>query len=134
MMERGSAVPIFPWPSSGMLPSNLRSDCDLASVTTMGFRGEALPEHRVRLPCAGDDRDEEQTTVGSQLILVAGAAGSIVNAPAVPGTRIEVSNLFFNQPARRKFLKSSRDGVVSYQSCRSTRGPRLAIGTFLPDP
>ena len=86
--------------------SKLRSDRDLASVTTMGFRGEALPSiasvSHVLVTTA-----TRQDTVGSQLTLVAGAASSIVDAPAVPGTRIEVSNLFFNQPARKKFLKST---------------------------
>ena len=85
--------------------SKLRSDRDLASVTTMGFRGEALPSiasvSHVLVTTA-----TRQDTVGSQLTLVAGAGGSIVDAPAVPGTRIDVSNLFFNQPARKKFLKS----------------------------
>ncbi|THJ21476.1 MAG: DNA mismatch repair endonuclease MutL [Nitrospira sp. CG24E] len=86
--------------------SKLRSDRDLASVTTMGFRGEALPSiasvSHVSVTTA-----TRQDTVGSQLALIAGAGGSIVDAPAVPGTRIDVSNLFFNQPARRKFLKSA---------------------------
>ena len=86
--------------------SKLRSDRDLASVTTMGFRGEALPSiasvSHVLVTTA-----TRQDTVGSQLALVAGAGGSIVDAPAVPGTRIDVSNLFFNQPARKKFLKSA---------------------------
>jgi len=86
--------------------SKLRSDRDLASVTTMGFRGEALPSiasvSHVLVTTA-----TRQDTVGSQLALVAGAGGSIVDAPAVPGTRIDVSNLFFNQPARKKFLKST---------------------------
>ncbi len=86
--------------------SKLRSDRDLASVTTMGFRGEALPSiasvSHVLVTTA-----TRQDTVGSQLTLVAGAGGSLVDAPAVPGTRIDVSNLFFNQPARKKFLKST---------------------------
>jgi DNA mismatch repair protein MutL len=86
--------------------SKLRSDRDLVSVTTMGFRGEALPSiasvSHVLVTTA-----TRQDTVGSQLTLVAGAGGSIVDAPAVPGTRIDVSNLFFNQPARKKFLKST---------------------------
>ena len=86
--------------------SKLRSDRDLASVTTMGFRGEALPSiasvSHVLVTTA-----TRQDTVGSQLTLVAGAGSAIVDAPPVPGTRIDVSNLFFNQPARKKFLKST---------------------------
>ena len=86
--------------------SKLRSDRDLASVTTMGFRGEALPSiasvSHVLVTTA-----TRQDSMGSQLTLVAGAGGSIVDAPVVHGTRIEVSNLFFNQPARKKFLKST---------------------------
>jgi len=86
--------------------SKLRSDRDLDSVTTMGFRGEALPSiasvSHVLVTTA-----TRQDTVGSQFTLVAGAGGAIVDAPPVPGTRIEVSNLFFNQPARKKFLKST---------------------------
>jgi DNA mismatch repair protein MutL len=86
--------------------SKLRSDRDLASVTTMGFRGEALPSiasvSHVLVATAA-----RQDAVGSQLTLVAGTGGPIEDAPPVPGTRIEVSNLFFNQPARKKFLKST---------------------------
>ena len=86
--------------------SKLRSDLDLASVTTMGFRGEALPSiasvSHVSMTTA-----TRQDRVGAQLTLVAGAGSAIVDAPAVPGTRIDVSNLFFNQPARKKFLKTT---------------------------
>ena len=86
--------------------SKLRSDRDLASVTTMGFRGEALPSiasvSHVLVTTA-----TRQDTVGAQLTLVEGAGSAIVDAPVVHGTRIEVSNLFFNQPARKKFLKST---------------------------
>lgn len=87
--------------------SKLRSDRDLVSVTTMGFRGEALPSIASVSHMLVTTATRQDTTVGSQLTLVAGAGGSIVNAPAVPGTRIDVSNLFFNQPARKKFLKSA---------------------------
>jgi len=87
--------------------SKLRSDRDLASVTTMGFRGEALPSIASVSHVLVTTATKQDTTVGSQVTLVAGGVGSIVDAPAVPGTRIEVSNLFFNQPARRKFLKSA---------------------------
>ncbi|MEK7237066.1 MAG: DNA mismatch repair endonuclease MutL, partial [Nitrospirota bacterium] len=86
--------------------SKLRSDRDLASVMTMGFRGEALPSiasvSHVLVTTA-----TRQDMVGAQITLVAGAGGFITDAPAVPGTRIEVSNLFFNQPARKKFLKTT---------------------------
>jgi len=86
--------------------SKLRSDQDLTSVRTMGFRGEALPSiasvSHVLVTTA-----TRQDTVGSQFTLVAGAGSSIVDAPPLPGTRIDVSNLFFNQPARKKFLKST---------------------------
>ncbi len=86
--------------------SKLRSDQDLTSVRTMGFRGEALPSiasvSHVLVTTA-----TRQDTVGSQFTLVAGVGSSIVDAPPVPGTRIDVSNLFFNQPARKKFLKST---------------------------
>lgn len=87
--------------------SKLRSDRDLASVTTMGFRGEALPSIASVSHVLVTTATRQDTTMGSQLTLVAGAGGSIVDAPVVHGTRIDVSNLFFNQPARKKFLKST---------------------------
>ncbi len=86
--------------------SKLRSDQDLTSITTMGFRGEALPSiasvSHVLVTTA-----TRQDQVGAQLALVGGAGGAIADAAAVPGTKIEVSNLFFNQPARKKFLKTT---------------------------
>jgi DNA mismatch repair protein MutL len=85
--------------------SKLRSDRDLVSITTMGFRGEALPSiasvSTVMVTTA-----TRQDTIGAQLTLRGGAAQSVVDAPAVPGTRIEVTDLFHHQPARKKFLKS----------------------------
>lgn len=85
--------------------SKLRSDRDLPSVTTMGFRGEALPSI-ASVSTVLVTTTMRQETVGSQLTLVGGVGRPVVDAPPVPGTRIEVSDLFYNQPARKKFLKS----------------------------
>ena len=85
--------------------SKLRSDDDLSSITTMGFRGEALPSiaavSRVLVATA-----TRQDAVGAQLSLIGGMSQGITDAPPVAGTRIEVADLFYNQPARKKFLKS----------------------------
>ena len=85
--------------------SKLSSDGDLPSITTMGFRGEALPSI-ASVSTVVVTTVTRQETVGSTLTLVGGVGRSVVDAPPVPGTRIEVSDLFFNQPPRKKFLKS----------------------------
>ena len=85
--------------------SKLRSDHDLTSITTMGFRGEALPSiaavSRVQVATA-----TRADAVGAQVSLAGGVPQAIADAPPVAGTRIEVAELFYNQPARKKFLKS----------------------------
>ena len=86
--------------------SKLRSDRDLVSITTMGFRGEALPSI-ASVSSVTVTTATRQDTVGAQLTLLGGVAQSVIDAPVVPGTRIDVTDLFRNQPARRKFLKST---------------------------
>lgn len=85
--------------------SKLRSDADLTSITTMGFRGEALPSiaavSHVQMVTA-----TRTDAVGAQVSLAGGVPQGIADAPPVAGTRIEVADLFYNQPARKKFLKS----------------------------
>lgn len=85
--------------------SKLKSDQDLWSLRTMGFRGEALPSiasvAQVRVATAL--RNEE---VGTEFQVKGGTVGRLLDAPPVRGTRIEVTELFHNQPARKKFLKS----------------------------
>jgi DNA mismatch repair protein MutL len=85
--------------------SKLRSDRDLWSIRTMGFRGEALPS----IAAVSDVRVATATRmarVGTEFQVKAGRIGRILDAPPVAGTRIEVTDLFHNQPARKKFLKS----------------------------
>ena len=86
--------------------SKLQSDDQLGAVRTMGFRGEALPSiaavSKVRLTTVA-----RHDQVGTQLWLTGGTLTRVEDAAAIPGTTIEVSELFFNTPARRKFLKST---------------------------
>ncbi|MGC3974643.1 MAG: DNA mismatch repair endonuclease MutL [Nitrospira sp.] len=86
--------------------SKLRSDDQLGAVRTMGFRGEALPSiaavSKVRLTTVA-----RHDQVGTQLWLAGGSITRVEDAAAIPGTTIDVSELFFNTPARRKFLKST---------------------------
>jgi DNA mismatch repair protein MutL len=85
--------------------SKLRSDDDLATITTLGFRGEALPSiaavSHVKVATA-----RREDAVGAHVSLAGGVPQGITDAPPVAGTRIEVAELFYNQPARKKFLKS----------------------------
>jgi len=95
--------------------SKIRKADDLAAIATLGFRGEALPSiasvsHFVlRTRARGEQSGTE--------IRVNGGAVASVNEVGVPeGTRVEVNDLFYNLPARRKFLKA--DGAESAQVSR----------------
>ncbi len=84
--------------------SKIRQASDLAGVQTMGFRGEALPSiasvARMRLMSAAEP--------GTRICLEVegGAMGEITMEPGPQGTVVEVRDLFFNTPARLRFLKS----------------------------
>jgi DNA mismatch repair protein MutL len=87
--------------------SKLTSVDDLARVRTLGFRGEALPT------IAQVSRLTLATRVSGSLggIQIEVAGGAILSSGPVgrpPGTSITVADLFFNTPARRKFLRSER--------------------------
>ena len=85
--------------------SKIESDADLFRLRTLGFRGEALPSiaavSRTTLKSRVAGSDE-----GWELQLEGGAVRKSQGAGMPPGTDIEVRQLFFNVPARRKFLKS----------------------------
>ncbi len=84
--------------------SKIASLADLESVGTMGFRGEALAAIRsiaeVSLLTRVNAADE------SHGWLLDGGSGELSPTPRAPGTTVEVRELFFATPARRKFLKS----------------------------
>ena len=80
---------------------------DLFAIRTLGFRGEALPSigSVARLSITTRRREDAH---GHQIVVEAGAKGPVRPAPAAPGTRIEVADLFAFTPARLKFLKGDR--------------------------
>jgi DNA mismatch repair protein MutL len=85
--------------------SKLAHDEDLDAIATLGFRGEALPAICAVSRFIVASRSREM----SDGIRVTGAGGEIsqrLSVPAEPGTMVEVSDLFFNTPARLKFLKA----------------------------
>ena len=95
--------------------SKIRRAEDLAAIMTLGFRGEALPSiasvshFTLRTRTAGAE-------AGTEIRVDAGIMAPSAEAGMPAGTRIEVRDLFYNLPARRKFLKS--DGGESAQVSR----------------
>ena len=82
-------------------------DGDLFSISTLGFRGEALPSIGAVARLSIVTRTAEAET-GSSIVVEAGVKGPVRPAPAPKGTRVEVTDLFAATPARLKFLKSDR--------------------------
>jgi DNA mismatch repair protein MutL len=103
--------------------SKLQHDTDLCSIATLGFRGEALPSiasiSRVRLLTG--TRDE---SVGTVLIMDGSAVVKCEEAASPHGTHIEIGDLFFNTPARQKFLKTT--GTEFSHICQVVQQAALA--------
>jgi DNA mismatch repair protein MutL len=95
--------------------SKIRRAEDLAAILTLGFRGEALPSIASVSHFVLRTRARGQQS-GTEIRVNGGTLASIVEAGAPEGTLVEVNDLFYNLPARRKFLKS--DGAESSQVSR----------------
>ncbi|MDJ0927811.1 MAG: DNA mismatch repair endonuclease MutL [Gammaproteobacteria bacterium] len=87
--------------------SKIASLDDLNCIASLGFRGEALPSiasvARLRLVSRRADSDSGWAVEAEN-----GAVNTPVPAPQNPGTAVEVRDLFFNTPARRRFMKTER--------------------------
>ena len=85
--------------------SKIRTAADLAAIATLGFRGEALPSiasvSRFRLTTR-----EPDAVAGTEIIVAGGKIETVRDGGEAPGTQIEVRSIFYNLPARRKFLRS----------------------------
>jgi DNA mismatch repair protein MutL len=85
--------------------SKIRSVSDLEAIATLGFRGEALPSiasvSRFRLTTR-----EQDAVAGTEIIVNGGKIDIVRDGGEAPGTQVEVRSLFYNIPARRKFLRA----------------------------
>jgi DNA mismatch repair protein MutL len=85
--------------------SKLREDDDLFRIATLGFRGEALPSIGSIAKMAISSRPASSVS-GAKLAVDGGKKGEVQAAAAALGTTIEIRDIFYNTPARRKFLKA----------------------------
>ncbi|MBI4666934.1 MAG: DNA mismatch repair endonuclease MutL [Nitrospinae bacterium] len=94
--------------------SKIRDAADLQCVTTLGFRGEALPSiasvSRVTLSTARGG-----ASAGSEIVIEGGVLKEVRDSAPIKGTRIQVRDLFLNVPARRKFLRSEQTESTSVE-------------------
>jgi DNA mismatch repair protein MutL len=85
--------------------SKLRTASGLAAILTLGFRGEAVPSiasvSRFRLVTR-----EADSVSGTEILVDGGKVRDVRDAGCAPGTMIEAKALFFNMPARRKFMRA----------------------------
>jgi len=85
--------------------SKIRSVSDLEAISTLGFRGEALPSiasvSRFRLTTR-----EPDAVAGTEIVVNGGKIDIVRDGGEAPGTQVEVRSLFYNVPARRKFLRA----------------------------
>jgi DNA mismatch repair protein MutL len=89
---------------------------DLAVIATMGFRGEALPSIASvsRFTLITRERDGGSPE-GTQIVVNGGKIAEVKAAGSATGTNVEVRQLFFNLPARRKFLRTEETEAAHIQ-------------------
>src|SRR5687767_2171140 len=109
---------------------------DLAAIATMGFRGEALPSiasvSRFSLTTRERESDSPE---GTQVLIAGGKILEVKAAGCASGTTLEVRQLFFNLPARRKFLRTEETEsahIQHYLTLAALAYPEVAF-TFLKD-
>ena len=103
--------------------SKIRKADDLAAIMTLGFRGEALPSIASVSHFVLRTRARGMHS-GTEIRVNGGTIASVVEAASAEGTSVEVNDLFYNLPARRKFLKA--DAAEAAQVSRITTQLALA--------
>jgi DNA mismatch repair protein MutL len=118
VIDNGGGIPAadLPLAFASHATSKLVDDDDLFRIATKGFRGEALASiGSVSHSKITSRYAEAPADSAYEIHNRGGAIGDVQAAAGNVGTSVEVRNLFFNVPARRKFLKGHADGVRSHQ-------------------
>ena len=109
--------------------SKIRTASDLAAIETLGFRGEALPSiasvSRFRLATR-----EAGATAGTEILVAGGKIETVRDGGDACGTQVEVRSLFYNLPARRKFLRSENTesrNIEHQVHLQATGHPKIAF-------
>jgi len=109
---------------------------DLAAIATMGFRGEALPSIASVSRFILTTRERGgNSPEGTQIIVNGGKIAEVKAAGSAPGTSVDVRQLFFNLPARRKFLRAEETEaahIQHYLTLAALAHPEVAF-TFVKD-
>jgi DNA mismatch repair protein MutL len=90
--------------------SKISTQEDLFTINTMGFRGEALPSIASVSKFAMITKTRDSNT-GTRIEIVGGKLRDVSDTGAPVGTMIEIRQLFFNIPARKKFLKTDQTEI-----------------------
>jgi len=115
--------------------SKIRTGQDLAAIRTLGFRGEALPSiasvSRFRLATR-----EHTSLAGTEITIAGGRIEAVRDGGDAPGTQIDVRSLFYNLPARRKFLRAERtetSHVEHHVQLQALGHPEVAFTLLIDD-
>ena len=109
VVDNGSGIPAeeLPLAVASHATSKLREADDLFHVATLGFRGEALASIAEISRLAIRSRTADSPS-GAEITVVGGSVSEVAPCGCPVGTVVEVGNLFFNTPVRRKFLRSAQ--------------------------
>jgi DNA mismatch repair protein MutL len=115
--------------------SKIRTAADLAAIATLGFRGEALPSiasvSRFRLTTR-----EPEAIAGTEIMVAGGRIETVRDGGEAPGTQVEVRSIFYNLPARRKFLRSENTesrNIEHQLHLQATGHPEIAFAFVRDD-
>jgi DNA mismatch repair protein MutL len=116
--------------------SKIQKAEDLAAIVTMGFRGEALPSIASVSRFTLTTREREGgSPEGTQVVVSGGKIVEVKAAGSATGTNVEVRQLFFNLPARRKFMRTEETEaahIQHYMTLAALAYPEVAF-TFQKD-
>jgi DNA mismatch repair protein MutL len=112
--------------------SKIATDADLFSIKTLGFRGEALPSIAAISKMVMVTRPHD-CDLGTEIQVEGGTVTQVSDAGAPSGTFISVKDLFYNTPARKKYMKSNRTEtahIIDYLSNVAVGFPSIHFKLF----